>query len=1062
MRITLLVLAGIAIFLLAINTLVIAQMTMATLSGMVTDETAAVLPGVQVTVVNRETGNRRAVTTDAGGRFVLTQLAPGPYEVIATISGFDTLRRSGITLAIGQEATVNMVMKVGTVTQQVEVTGEASQVNATTSSVSGVVEEKRIEDLPLNGRDFSQLPLVQPGVAAVRNGDVTVSKGYGARISMAGSRPDQTAWLLDGTNIHSPSNFGTPGSAAAVMLGVDAVREFQVLTSNYSADLGGTSGGVVNMISKSGTNRLHGTLYEYLRNSALDARNFFDVQKPAFKRNQFGGSMGGAIKKDRTFFFGNLESLRQRQGVTAVAVVPDLNAHQGLAPAADGTLQQFTIAPAIRPYLDLWPLPNGGLIFDSKGNVTGLANLNGAANSPVDETFLVVRGDHHISDRQTIFSRFTYDQGNLTSPDPVPIFSTQVGVHSRYVTLQHDFVISPQFLMTTRVAYNRTLLLSNEVPQITYPASLNIFREGAIPQFTLPGATVLGPTTLNMAYRVQNLYDVQENLQYIRGGHAMKFGIDITHIGSNKTGEASGMNGAYTWNTLRDFLVDNRLSAFNAAVPGSDTSRSYVQYIYGTYFQDDWKMRPNFTWNLGLRYEPVTAPTEKHGRISMVRHWETATQFETNVGLFDNPTKKNFSPRLGFAWDPKGNAKTAIRAGIGMFYADLLGSYYQTPGQKNPPFFGSTATVQGNFTTSLSDMARIGPSLLSPTMNPNDFMELIQWNLKPSYELKFNVSVERQLPGDLTVTLGYIGDRGVHLWRLSDVNDSPAIIVNGRPFVPANTPRLNPHTGVGTIRYSDAQSFYNGMQLEVKKRLGHGFQFQTSYTWSKNVDDSTSGVALTDYTPGGNGNTQQPYNPKADRGLSSLHIGQSFVLNGIYSIPSPTASGFVDTVFGGWQISNILTANSGVPFTVYISGRNAPDQSRSTGVQRPDLVAGRSFSSMVTGNPNQYFDPTAFVLPPTGFYGNAGRDILTGPSLINFDFSVTKRTKVPIRDTGNLEFHADFFNLFNRANFAVPRAPQAQVLNPASPADPLIGGAGKITNTVTNSRQIQFGLKLVF
>jgi hypothetical protein len=355
-------------------------------------------------------------------------------------------------------------------------------------------------------------------------------------------------------------------------------------------------------------------------------------------------------------------------------------------------------------------------------------------------------------------------------------------------------------------------------------------------------------------------------------------------------------------------------------------------------------------------------------------------------------------------------------------------------------------------------MHLISPTLLTPAMTPNTFMEIIQWDLKPSYEAKFNFAVERQLPGRISVSVGYMGNRGVHLWRLSDVNDSPAILVNGRPFVVAGTPRVNRNVNVGTTRYSDAQSFYNGLQVELKKSFTHNFQFQSSYTWSKNVDDSTSGVALTDFTPGGNGNTTQPYNPKADRALSSLNVGQTFVINGIYDLPSPAKGGRVSGLLGGWQLASIVTANSGVPFSVYISGRNAPDQSRSTAIQHPELVGGRSFSDMVRNNPNEYFDPKAFALPAPGFYGNAGRNILMGPGLVNFDFSVTKRTRLHITEGANLDFHADFFNLLNRANFGTPSS--LQVVNPAN--GQYIAGAGRISNTVTPSRQLQFGLKIVF
>lgn len=1040
----------------------IGQVTTATLTGVVTDETGAVVPGAQVTVTDTATGARRLVTADGAGRFQAPQLPPGPYEVIVTLPGFETLVRRGITLAIGQEANLTLAMKVGAVTEQVTVTGEAPIVDTSTSSVSGVVEEKRIEELPLNGRDFSQLPLVQPGVYAIRNSDPTVTnKGFGTRVSMGGSRPDQTAWLLDGTNIKSMTNFGTPGSAAGLMLGVDAVREFQVLTSNYSAEFGRAAGGVINMVSKSGTNQLHGSAYEFLRNSALDARNFFDQDKAAFKRNQFGGSFGGPIKKDKTFFFGNYEGMRQRLGLTNLALVPDANVHRGLIPAPGGGAQQVAIAPAILPYLNLWPLPNGPAIGG------GLADLYAPASNSVNEDFFVIRADHHINDAQSLFSRFTFDQGNLVQPDPVPITNVLVNAHSRYATVQYQNIISPQFLMTSQIAYNRTLVGSNIGTTIDYPARLDLILPGVPPQLNFPGATPFGPTTQNLFRSVQNLYEFMESGHYAHGRHSLKFGADIEKIGYNRFERPSGSNGTYTWNSLADFVADNRLAAFAAAAPGSDTTRSWSWLVFGTYFQDDLKLGRNLTLNLGVRYEPMTVPTEKHGRVSNIPDWVTATSFQTNVGLFQNPTKKNISPRVGFAWDPMGDGRTSVRGGFGIFFLDYHGAYIGTPGSKNPPFAASTANVLGNLGSSAADLARITPALLNAALSPNVLPELIAYHLKPSYEMKVNLTVERQLRRDLSVAVGYLGDRGVHLWRFVDINDPTAITVNGRPFVVNGAPRVNPRFGAGSVRNSDAQSFYNALKIELKKRFSHGLQLQGSYTWSKNIDDSTTGIASTDYIAGGNGPTSQPYNPKADRGLSSLHMGQNLVLNGLYAFPQPAHAGFSSVLLEGWQVASIFTAGAGVPFSVYVSGRNAPDLSRFTGVQHPDLVAGRSFGGIVIGDPNQYFDPKAFILPlpappgfpaGSGFYGNAGRNFLLGPGLVNLDFSLQKNTPVRIREGSRLEFHADFFNLFNRANFGVPSS--VQVLNPSS--GQYIAGAGKITRTVTSSRELQFGLKLIF
>lgn len=1038
---------GMLAVVLAASSLGVAQTT-AKLSGVLTDETGGVLPGAQVTIKNMETGIQRSVVTDARGQYVAPSLAPGEYEITATLVGFETLAQKGIVLAVGQVAEINVRMKVGEVASRVEVTGDAPLVNTTTSSVTGVVEEKRIQDLPLNGRDFSQLALVQPGVIAVRTTSTGTNKGYGTRISMAGTRADQTAWLLDGTNIKSMSNFGTPASAAGVMLGVDAVQEFQVLTSSYSAEFGGTSGGVVNMVTKSGTNTFHGNAYEFLRNGHLDAPNFFDVAKPAFKRNQFGFSLGGPIQKDKAFFFGNYEGLRQRLGLTNVAVVPDENAHRGILPVGGAGLQQVQVAPEIRPYLDLWPLPNGPAVGG------GQARSSYPGRNAIDQNYFVTRVDYHISGNHSLFTRFTLDQGTSTRPDALPVSNSDPFTRTRYATVQHLGILTPQLLATTRVAYNRGLLGSGVSLNIDYPENLSVFNKNFAPNIAIPGFTEFGPATRTIFGKIQNLYEFSQDFSYTSGPQAFKFGVDIQHVGTNIDAGPQD-NGQFGWASLRDFLLDNPIDTFYIQAPGSTTQRTFTQEVLGLYFQDDWKWRPNFTLNAGLRYETFTTPEEKWGRVSVVKDLVTATAFDTNVPFWENPSKKNFSPRIGFSWDPQGDGKTAIRGGFGIFFVTMLGTYFQATSVGNQPFSVFIRSGVGNLASAVSDVARIGSTLLTAKMTPDSNYEVIQYDLNPSYDMKANLTIQRELPGNTSLSVGYLGGRGIHLWRQVDANSAVTTIVNGRPLVARGTPRLNPNTGGGAIHYSDAQSFYNALQVEVKKRFSHGLQFQSAYTWSKTIDDTTSGIAGTDYL---DPNGSDPYNPKADRGLSGLHLAHNLVVNGIYAFPSPGRSGLVSHLFGGWQFSGIFSASSGGPFSALMSGRHAPNLSPSANRQRPDLVASRSFSSIILGGPDRYFDSSAFVVPPPGFYGNAGRNILIGPGFTTMDASLMKSTPLAIREGARLEFRADFFNLGNRANFARPGF--LQVLNPAT-AQP-IPSAGRITQTVGTSRQLQFSLKLIF
>jgi outer membrane receptor protein involved in Fe transport len=1039
----------------------------ATISGTVTDQSSAVIPGAEATVANTETGSQRLAVSDERGRFAVPQLPPGRYQVTVVKEGFETLVRSGITLTVGQDAHLSLALTVGAVTQQVTISAEAPLVDTSTSAVTGQVDMNRIQDLPLNGRDFTQLALVGPAVIAARKTDSIAQKGFGARISMAGSRADQTGWLLDGTNIKSMSNFGTPGSASGLMLGVDAVREFQVLTSNYSAEYGGGSGGFVNMVTKSGTNEMHGSAYEFHRNDNLDAARweanaFGGGRKPEFKRNQYGFSLGGPIQQDKTFVFGNYESLRERLGITTVSAVPDDNAHQGLIPGRDANgnfiLVPVQIAASVKPYLDLWPRANGDIILDPVTRFpSGTANLTTVASDKTDQHYLVTRADHRLTDNQTIFGRFTVDQGDKTRPHEIPITNNDIITRTRYVTVQHEGIWSPQLLSSTRIAYNRTNLGSTVSLNIDYPQNLFIFNKSIPPSFSYPGVSGFGPSDRDAFGNVQNLYQAQQNFIYSSGTHSIKFGADYQKVGINTDGGPRD-SGSFGWNSVREFLEDRTLNGFSLQVPGGQSQRSFVQHVTGLYFQDDWKWRPNFTWNLGLRYEPFTPPSEKWDRISVVKDWVTATEFDTDVPFWDDPSKKNFSPRVGFAWDPQGDGKTAVRGGFGLFYVVLTGASFRTPGVKNPPFsaFIESNITNSNLASAVADVNAIAPTLLPKRMTPLTFMEITQWDLDPSYEIKFNFTVERELPGNLSVSLGYIGGRGNHLWRNANANAAPSSFTeDGREFVAPNTTRINRNTGVGTTRYSDTKSFYNAMLFAVKKRLSQGFTVQSSYTWSKTVDDATTGVANTDYQEG---TSLHPYNTKGSRGLSAIHLGQNLTLNGVWAIPFPQSSGLVTHILGGWQLSGIFTASDGTPFSVSVSGRVIPDLRRETG-NRPDWAAvGQSFSEVISeGNVIQYFDPTVFVLAPANTYGNSGRNTLIGPGFVNFDLNLKKGFPVPLGEASRLEFTGGFFNLLNRPSFSNP---DSSIWNGSTRQR--IATAGRITATRNEARQIQLGLKLIF
>ena len=529
-------------------------------------------------------------------------------------------------------------------------------------------------------------------------------------------------------------------------------------------------------------------------------------------------------------------------------------------------------------------------------------------------------------------------------------------------------------------------------------------------------------------------------------------------------------------------------------MPGNIPERTFRQNLFGFYFNDDWKMTSKLTWNLGLRYEPYTGPSEKWGRVSVVKDWLTATHYDVGGQMFQSPGNKYFAPRVGFAWDPQGNGKTAIRGGFGVFYVPLSTYVYSRASYRNAPFSGSIQQVprdaQGrvaNFASALPYIYSIAPTFLTPQLGPTTSPIIVQYRPDAAYEMKANLTVERQIGQDLSVSVGYVGGRGFHLTRTTDINVRYPTLVNRRLFVDARSPVPNPAFFQGQMVVTDSQSFYNALRTQLKKRLSRNYQFQVSYTWSKSIDDATAGSSNTAYPT--EGTSSQLWGTKADRGLSALNQTHNFVVNGIWSLPSLSGPKMVSSVLGGWEVTGIFSAVTGTPFTPTLSGSNVNDNGRPGGGSRlrmPDWIGGRSFSSItsrttagctfvngipgpfVAGRPNSvapgqklgtpalWFDPCAFAVPPAGFYGNLGRGTFIGPGTVNFDMSLGK--SIPLKwEATRLEFRSEFFNLFNRPNFADPAN---QVLNANNNA--LISTTGQITKTVTSSRQVQFALKLVF
>jgi len=1009
-----------------------AQNVAASIQGRVTDSSGEAIQGARVTVRNTGTGDTREMITDASGRYHAPLLSPGEYEVKVALAGFQTVEHRGIRLTVGQDAVADVSLEIGKMTEELVVAGDVSRVNLTSGAVTGLVGEKEIRDLPLNGRSFQQLALLQPGVQAALAAGNDVVGGRAPKISINGARPEQNNFLLDGTDINNVYN-KTPGSAGGVLLGVEAVLEFQVLTNAYSAEFGRSAGGVINAVTRSGANEYHGSVFEFHRNSALDARNFFDPpsrDKPDFTRNQFGAALGGPIEKDRTFFFAAYEGLIERLGVTGVTAVPDDAARRGILPGG----RTVTLHPAIPAYLDLlFPHANGR----SLGG--GAAEYLFTRNQPTDEHFFQARLDHRLSARDTMFVRYTYDRGDVDriAPDKPPINIQPERTRNTYVTVEQQHTFSAALLNLVRVGLNRSVSLADNRRTVDIPASMSWIPGDPFGYLTIRGMVteMAGDFRLPRDDRLNN-WQVGDTLVWTRGRHSARAGVQAQYLQFNQH-TTSQVGGIVNFANLESFLQGKPLSV-DFAVPGKiDPDRRYRQWLFAAFVQDDVRLGARLSANVGLRYEFVTTPTEADGKISNLRN---VTDPELTVGgpWHKNPSLKNFAPRLGLAWDPFGSGNTSVRGGFGLFYDEILPKYYFFSGSLNPPFTTRTSIPNPpfpNVVANFNSNARIAAQL-----------QTVNYDLQTPYIMQFNASVQRALPGGWDVMVGYVGSRGKNLLRLGDANLARETMVNGvKVYLPGG--RRNPNfTGIWQ-RVTDAKSFYNSLQVAVQKRFTHGWRTQLSYTFSRSVDDS-SGINSQDFS-----NVVQYgmdwYDPLRDRGLSAFHAKHNLTFNGTWDLPF------------GWQLNNITTVRSGHPFTVQLGfNRSANLNTTSFSMHdRPDLKPGCS-NNPILGGPERYWDVTCFQLQAANTRGNLGRDTLIGPGLVSVDLSLVKSFELGRSRT--LQLRAECFNLPNHPNFAVPSGRTAFTgVNPDG--SPIVAPTwGRITSTVTTSRQIQLGLKLAF
>ena len=1048
-------LLSVALFgLMAIPPNVNAQVAGAHIAGTVTDSTGAVIVGAQLTIKNMADGFTRDLVSNRSGFYSTPNLSPGTYSVTASAKGFKSEVRSGITLMVGADVEINLMMTIGNASESIQVQGEPPAIETSDATLGAVVNGQTVRELPLNARDWTQLAALEPGVAQIRTQTTPTdflirgNRGLGTQMTVSGGRPQQNNYRIDGTNINDYSN-GGPGSALGIDVGVDAIQEFSVVTANSAADYGKTSGGVINAVTRQGTNALHGSVYEFLRNSALDARNYFDPATiPPFRRNQFGADLGGPIKRDRTFFFADYEGLRQDQSATQLAVVPTQAARNGQLVAGN-----VTVSPLVQPYLALYPLPTNNINGDI-GTFTSITQQIG------NENFFTARIDHNFSSTDVLHGTYMFDGSTLTAPD---LFQTVVSgtlARRQLATAEYTKIFTPAIVNTFRFGFSRVSADIIKPIKVLLPFAGDP-SNGFVPGVPVGFIGVTGVSSytggpgaggeVNYGFNSFQLYD---DLFWTKGIHSLKFGANVERLQDNELGMLKP-NGVFNFTSLANFLTDQP-AIFSAALTQQVAPYNLRQTIIGTYFEDDVRLTSNFTANLGLRYEMATVPTEVNGRLTNLRSITDATP-HLGSPYFSNPTYRNFEPRIGLSWDPFHSGRTVVRAAFGLYDVLPLTYEFGNAVYTVAPFF-QLATISSGLP------AGSFPATAFTLLTPNQLrFEYIDSYPKRNYVMNWNLNVQQQFGNNLVVTFAYVGSHGVH--QPFQVQDMDIVLPTSHtsagyfwPTPAGSGVRVNPNAGqiIGTLW--NGSSFYDALQSHAVWRMTKSLQFGASYTWAKSIDTSSASVAGNQFL---NSVFNLPwFDTRLNRGLSDFDIRQNAVFNVIWQVPGPRDENGVRWFASGWQVGGIYQVSSGLPFTPEIGGDPLGLQTAYP-FDFPDREFGPGCESAVNpGNPLHYIKTQCFSFPnPATRIGNAGRNSLIGPGLSNLDLSLVKNNLIKrISESFNIQFRAEFFNLLNHTNFSPPVVNNTLFGASGVP----ITSAGLITTTSTSSRQVQFALKIIW
>jgi Carboxypeptidase regulatory-like domain len=1084
-----------------------AQQITGNIRGTVIDPSGAVIGGAAVTARQVETGLSRSTTSDRNGNYVLLELPIGHYRLQVAAKGFQEYAQDGITLNVNETASVSPRLAIGSEKEQVLVSADAELIEPTVTSMGKVVEQRELEDLPLNGRNFSQLGLLQPGVVPLTPGiaEAGGSLRNGQAYAVNGQRPESNSFLIDGAN-----NANGVDGGFVLKPPVDAISEFRIITHSANAEFGGALGSTTNILTRSGTNELHGTLWEFLRNDAVDANNYFAQTKEPLKQNQFGAAAGGPIKRDKTFIFGFYEGFRNRQGETALTTVPSLKQRTGdfseLCP------EGFTASFCNNPSHQLFnvfakaPYPNNqvpqGQFNSVSQNLLGFFPLPNAGTNLFSTTQILsnnsdqfgIKIDHYLDPHDTLNFRYMFNQLSQTDPlspggASVPGFPVGEDQRAQNFVAEETHTFAPSLISVLRFSFLRNKFLFGEHENHQSPTSLGFQFKPSLdiaagpPFVQVNGYSTVGDPITGPRNTYEDVFDYSGSLSWVRGKHELKFGGGYQRQQINVL-QGIATNGFFVF---APFPVTDAFASFLTGQPVvflqgiGDFSRGIRGNNANWYVQDAYKVTSRFTINAGLRYELPEPYTEIHNRQSLFEPGKKSTVLpdapaglvypgDSGVSAGLIPTDmKAFAPRFGIAWDPKGSGKLLITSTYGIFYEPYYtgqGGPLQAP-ISAPPYLGTPQVSLPDFADPFNGHPPAAGTFSKPLTNLT-----LSPTLTLPYAQDWDLNIQQSFGADWLFEIGYVGTKGTRLPRFIEAN--PAVFVpgtvDGQPISnSSNADQRRLYSGCtladspGSCQFSStgeiagiANSSYNALETSLRKRFGHGLSFFASYTWSKAIDDVSSfNITGSASKPvaGENDLAQDPFNLAAERGLSAFDARNRFVGSYDWALPFWShAQNWYQSALGGWQLDGIATLMSGTPFTVFdsndVAAQGTAPEITGFSAQRPNLVGNpnngpRTVSEWLNTGAFQRLDPTANA----GQFGSERRNVNIGPAYADWDFAALKNFKVT--ESKQLQFRAELFDVLNRTNF---RLPDSDISSPTF-SHILVAEA---------PRQVQFALKFMF